>query len=144
MTLEEQIADMNSRPVYIEAEWNGLDEDHTYYLNLVQRDEPYCLGTVIAEKFMTGITDGVKKELSQTAEQFSVERAAKSYVQLMDDETGKEVACCSVNWLQNHEKGSRKKLLERREQMKIKDQKKFNKEPANWDDLVVKEKLEKA
>ena len=89
---------------------------------------------------MTGITNGVKTELSVSG-QFGVAKAAESYVQLMDDETGLQVACCSVNWLQNINKGGKKKLQRRREQMKNKDKKQFNEEPADWDDLIVEEKL---
>ena len=48
MTKEERMAENMSRPVKIEAQYNGLEDGHTYSLNLIKKDKPNCAGEVIS------------------------------------------------------------------------------------------------
>ena len=88
-------------PTMMQTKWKGLVADHSYFLNLFEED---CTGAPLYEKFM----DGIKNEESSTLDlrdSFNVSDVVDKYVQLVDESTGEQAACCKVDWLYNQNLG---------------------------------------
>ena len=95
--IEEDEEGEGELPTMIQSKWKGLTPEHSYFLNLFEED---CTGTPLYEKFM----DSIKNEESSTLElhnSFNVSEVAGKYVQLVDESTGEQAACCMVDWLYN-------------------------------------------
>ena len=56
------------------------------------------------ESFMTGISDA--KEIHTEMLTFGINKATKyGYIQLTEDSTGEQAACCMVDWIYNKDLG---------------------------------------